>query len=102
MNKIYQLNDLPKFFKDSGNKIAIGGQSVFMNPMGAIKQFIGCGCPPFHLIASPVGGLGIDMLIGAGLALSVEFAQISLWEYGLAPNMRRYAENGLIKLKEHA
>jgi len=99
--KLIPLSEARKFFQN-GSTIAIGGQSVFLNPMGLIKELIKSGCNSLKLVASPVGGLGIDLLIGADLVESVEFAQISLWEYGLAPNMRRYAESGRIKTREHA
>ncbi len=99
--KLIPLLEAQKFFQ-TGSIIAIGGQSVFMNPMGLIKELMKSGCKSINLVASPVGGLGIDLLIGAGLVNSVEFAQVSLWEYGLAPNLRRHAESGRLKLKEHA
>ena len=101
LKKLSQLSEVGKFFTNS-HTLAIGGQSVFMNPMGLIKELIKSGCHSLNLVASPVGGLGIDLLIGAGLVNSVEFAQISLWEYGLAPNMRRFTESGRIELREHA
>lgn len=100
-DKLIPLGKTRAFFQ-SGSTVAIGGQSVFLNPMGLIKELAKSGCNSLNLVASPVGGLGIDLLIGAGLVESVEFAQISLWEYGLAPNLRRYAESGRIKPREHA
>lgn len=99
--KVVPLPRVRDFFP-AGGTVAIGGQSVFLNPLALIKELLKSGRNSLDLVASPVGGLGIDLLIGAGIVNSVEFAQISLWEYGLAPNLRRYAESGRIKTKEHA
>ncbi len=84
-----------------GSLLGIGGQSIHMNPMGLIREVLKTSPRRFHLLASPVGGLGIDLLIGAGRAGCLEFAQVSLWEFGMAPNFRRAAEQGRIKLLEH-
>lgn len=99
--KLVELSRVRDFFP-AGGTVAIGGQSVFLNPMALIRELLKSSRRSLDLVASPVGGLGIDLLIGAGIVSSVEFAQISLWEYGLAPNLRRYAESGRIKTKEHA
>lgn len=100
-DKLIPLSAAQNFFQ-SGSTIAIGGQSVFINPMGLVKELLKSGCNSLNIVASPVGGLGIDLLIGAGRVDAVEFAQMSLWEYGLAPNMRRAAESGQVKPREHA
>lgn len=84
-----------------GAMVGIGGQSIHMNPMGLIRELLKTGSRKYHLLASPVGGLGVDLLIGAGRALALEFAQMSLWEYGMAPNFRRAAEEGTLTLFEH-
>lgn len=99
--KVIPLSRVQDFFP-TGGTIAIGGQSVFLNPVALIKELIKSGHGSLNLVAPPIGGFGVDLLIGAGLVRSVEFAQISFWEYGLAPNLRRYAESGRIETKEHA
>ncbi|MBC7105755.1 MAG: hypothetical protein H5T97_07435 [Firmicutes bacterium] len=101
MEKVIPPERVGDYFR-SGTSVAIGGQSVFMNPMGLVRELLRSGCLSLDLVASPVGGLAVDLLIGAGLVNSVEFAQVSLWEYGMAPNFRRSAEEGRIELREHA
>jgi glutaconate CoA-transferase, subunit A len=81
--------------------LGIGGQSVNMNPMGLVREILRAGVKDLHVLASPVGGLAVDLLVGAGVVHALEFAQISLWEFGMAPNFRRAAEEGSIKLLEH-
>ena len=59
------------------------------------------GIRDLRLVASSTGGFGLDLMIGAGLAQSVEFAQIVLNEYGSAPNFRRWAESGRLRCLDH-
>jgi hypothetical protein len=41
-------------------------------------------------------------MIGAGVAASVEFAQVILNEFGPAPNFRRHAESGRLRCLDHS
>ncbi len=99
-NKNVPLADLSPYFQQ-GQKIALGGQSVHMNPVQLIRQVLLSGCRKLNLVASPVGGFAADLMIGAGAVESIEFAQMGLWEYGLAPNLRRYSQENKIKCVEH-
>ncbi len=97
---------LAKFREEVGDMpeqgmLGIGGQSVNMNPMGLVREVLRAPKKGLHVLASPVGGLAADLLVGAGAVHALEFAQVSLWEFGMAPNFRRAAEEGSIKLLEH-
>lgn len=85
---------------DDGTRIVIAG-SMINAPMSLVREIIRQGKKNLHLIVSPIGGINVDMLIGAGAARSIEFPQVSLGEFGLAPNFRRASERGSIGLKEH-
>ena len=85
----------------SGMKVGIGGGPVMITPVALIREVIRQGARDLHLVASSTGGFGIDLLIGAGLVASVEFAQIVLNEFGSAPNFRRYAESGRLRCLDH-
>lgn len=98
--KIMELKAIRQYLRD-GIVLALGGQSINMNPTGLIREVLRAGCKRLYLVASPVGGLAADLLIGAGAVETVEFAQMGLWEYGLAPNMRRFAQEGKITCREH-
>ncbi len=98
--KNMDVTGLKSVFKD-GLTVALGGQSVTMNPVQLICQVLKDGFKDLHLVASPVGGFGADLMIGAGAVKSIEFAQMGLWEYGLAPNLRRYSQEGRITCVEH-
>jgi len=85
----------------SGSRVAIGGAMV-MPPMAFVRELVRQGKTGLHLVCSPIGGLNIDMLAGAGCARSVEFPQISMGEFGMAPNFRRAVEGGTIETREHS
>jgi glutaconate CoA-transferase subunit A len=83
-----------------GSRVVIAG-AMENSPMSLVRELIRQGKKDLDLVVSPIGGINIDMLIGAGCARSLEFPQVSMGEYGLAPNFRRAAERGAIKLLEH-
>lgn len=101
LEKLVHIDEIEGLCQNCSS-VAIGGQSVFLQPMKLVRELIKSGNSSLAVIASPVGGLGIDMLIGANVVQSLDFAQMSLWEYGMAPNMRRFAETGRIALREYA
>ena len=81
----------------SGMRVGVGGGPLTVTPTALIREVIRSGARDLHLVASSTGGFGIDLLIGAGRAASVEFAQIVLNEFGPAPNFRRWAEGGRLR-----
>ncbi len=99
-SKLIELGTVREHLAD-GMSLALGGQSINMNPVELVKETIRAAPGDLELIASPVGGFAADLLIGAGAVKSLEFAQMGLWEFGLAPNMRRLAQEGRLNLKEH-
>jgi glutaconate CoA-transferase subunit A len=85
----------------SGMRVGIGGGPVMITPTALIRAVIRSGVHDLDLVASSTGGYGIDLLIGAGCAASVEFAQIVLNEFGQAPSFRRWAESGRLRCLDH-
>jgi hypothetical protein len=53
------------------------------------------------MVLSPRSGLAADLLLGAECARVIEFAQVTLDEYGTPPNFRRLAEAGALECREH-
>lgn len=84
-----------------GSRIVIGGAMVG-SPMAFVRELIRQGKNDLDLVCSPIGGINIDMLVGAGCARSVEFPQVSLGEFGMAQNFRRAVESGRVKTREHS
>ena len=85
----------------AGSRIVIGGAMV-MPPMSFVREMVRQGKKDLDLVCSPLGGINVDMLAGAGCARSVEFPQISLGEFGMAPNFRRAVEAGRLATREHS
>jgi len=85
----------------SGSRIAVGGAMV-MSPMSLVREWIRQGKRDLDLVVIPIGGINVDMLVGAGAVRSVEFPQISMGEFGMAPNFRRAVEKGAIHTREHS
>jgi len=100
MAKVIGLNEVGRYVQ-SGMRLGIGGGPLLATPMALVREVIRSGTRDLHLVASSTGGVPFDLLIGAGCAASVEFAQIIFNEYGSAPNFRRYAESGRLRCLDH-
>ena len=100
IDKRIGLDEVPRWVA-SGLRLGIGGGPMMITPTALIREVIRSGARDLHLVAASTGGFGIDLLIGAGCAASVEFAQIVLNEFGSAPNFRRWAESGRLRCFDH-
>ena len=101
VDKRIGLAEVPRYVR-SGQRVGIGGGPVMITPTARIREVIRAGVRDLRLVASSTGGFGLDLLIGAGCAASVEFAQIVLNEFGPAPNFRRWAESGRLRCLDHS
>jgi glutaconate CoA-transferase subunit A len=84
---------------EDGMQIATGGWIFTAQPMALVREVIRRGVRNIHLIPSP-GSIAPDMLIGAGCVATTACIFISFEQWGLAPNFRRAAESGAIKVQE--
>jgi len=80
-----------------GAKVALGGWIFNSQPMALVRALIRKGARDLHLIPAP-GSIAPDMLIGAGCVASTVCVFISFEQFGLAPNFRRHAESGALKV----
>ncbi len=83
-----------------GDLVALGGHTRNA-PMTLIRELIRQGRRDLKLITTPTGGLNVDLLIGAGAATGLHFAQVVLDEFGLAPHFRQAAQAGRLQLWEY-
>lgn len=97
-SKIFPIDEALGPLRD-GMQIATGGWIFTAQPMALIRQVIRRRVRDIHLIPSP-GSLAPDMLIGAGAVTTTACIFISFEQWGLAPNFRRAAESGAIKVQE--
>ena len=99
--KLYTLEEAVANFISDGDVVAIGGIGRNRCPMEIVREIIRQGKRDLHIVGREKG-LDFDMLIGAGCVRKVSFALVSLEEFGLAPNFRRFAQEGKIEIDEHA
>lgn len=85
----------------NGMLVGLGGGPVMATPMALVRELLRQGARDLRVVVSSTGGLGADLLIGAGAVASIEFAQIVLNEFGPAPNFRRAAEAGRLRCLDH-
>lgn len=76
------------------------GAGMAMNPMPVIREIVRNGIRGLTLTPVLTGGYVTDLLIGAGAVETIQFPQIVLDEFGLAPHFRKWAEAGRLKLLE--
>ncbi len=97
--KLVGLSEAAAMIRD-GDQVAMSG-SMDMAPMALVRELIRQGRRGLRFVTAPTGGIGCDMLIGAGVVRSIEFAQVSFGEYGLAPNFRRWVQEGRLVTLDH-
>lgn len=86
-------------FVEDGSHLGVGA-GMAMNPMPVVREVIRRGVRGLTLTPVVTGGYVADLLIGAGCVETVQFPQIVMDEFGLAPNFRKKAERGELKLLE--
>ena len=84
---------------ENGMQVGIGGWIFHGQPMALIRGLIRNGVSDLSLVPAP-GSIAPDMLIGAGCAKETACVFISFEHLGLAPNFRRAAQAGSIKVNE--
>ena len=98
--KVVGLAEVAGLIRD-GDVVGIGGGTLHAAPMALVREVIRAGRRNLTLVLTPRSGLAPDLLLGAGCARAIEFAQVTLDEYKLPPNFRRLAEAGVIECREH-
>lgn len=84
---------------ESGMTVGIGGWIFHGQPMALIRGLIAKGVRDLTLVPAP-GSIAPDMLIGAGCVKETACVFISFEHLGLAPNFRRAAQSGAVKVLE--
>lgn len=95
-SKLTTLDEAVSIITD-GSRVGLGGWIFNGQPMALVRALIRKGARNLDLIPTP-GSIAPDMLIGAGCARSTACVFISFEQFGLAPNFRRRAEDGTLKV----
>jgi len=83
----------------SGMHVGVGA-GMDMNPMPVIREIIKNGVKDLMLTSVLTGGYVADLMIGAGCVSTVQFPQIVMDEFGLAPSFSRAAKAGRLTMIE--
>jgi glutaconate CoA-transferase subunit A len=68
--------------------------------MAATAAMIDSGLSGLHLVCVPISGMQADLLIGAGVAASVETSAVTLGEAGSAPRFVAAVREGTVRLRD--
>jgi len=98
--KIVSLSEALSMVKDNIT-LGLGGGPLAMSPVALVAELILQKKKGLSLVVAPIGGLAADLLIGADVADSVEFAQLGLEELGMAPSFRRRSQDGTLRTLDH-
>jgi glutaconate CoA-transferase subunit A len=84
-----------------GMTVALGGLATASHPMVAVRHMIRRGLRDLTVIGSPVGGLDVDLLIGAGCVRKVICPYVGAEALApIGPFFRAAAEHGTIEIWE--
>ena len=83
----------------SGGMVALPPEYSWV-PVSLVRRLIDQRCRDLHVLCVPVGGIAVDMLIGAGCISTLEAAAVSLGEAGLAPRFTDAVQSGEIRMKD--
>lgn len=82
-----------------GSTLGLGGLMLRRHPMALIREIVRQGKRDLTL-QTWVGGIDVDLLVGAGCVRRVEAAYEGLGPLGSAPSVRRAAQAGRLELED--
>src|SRR5436309_207226 len=97
-DKVMKLSDAAALIP-SGAVLGLGGLMLRRHPMALIREIIRQGKRELTL-QTWVGGIDVDLLVGAGCVKRIEAAYEGLGPLGSAPNVRRAAEAGAVIIED--
>ena len=93
--KVITAREAAKLVK-SGMHLGLG-TGMDMNPMAVVREIVKNGVKDLTLTSVLTGGYVADLLIGLDRVSTIQFPQIVMDEFGLAPNFRKMVESGKIQ-----
>ena len=102
IDKIASLDTVSQYVQ-SGHTLALGGMTNYRRPLAFVRHILRRPLPPRNLtLLSFTGGVGADMLVGAGLVKRTRACYFGLEIFGLAPMFTKAANNGQIEIVEES
>ncbi|WP_048812955.1 CoA transferase subunit A [Acidilobus saccharovorans] len=96
--KLTSLSEAAGLVRDN-DEVTISGMTFFRNPMALISAIIRAGVKNLSFVDREPG-LGLDIMVASGAVNRVRAAMATFEHYGLAPTVRRKAEEGAISYLE--
>jgi len=100
-NKLMSLEEAMSTYVQDGDLVGIGGLSFWRKPMSACREIIRQEKKNLS-ICTFVGGIEVDMLVGAGCVSEVRASFVGMEVFGMAPNYRKAVESGNIQISEES
>ena len=77
-----------------GASVAVGRPPA----LALVRALIRRGRRDLHLVGVPTGDIGVELLVAAGCARSLESSGVDLGEHGQAPAFARAVEDGRLRV----
>jgi len=100
-NKLMTLEEAISTYVHDGDLIGIGGLSFWRKPASACREIIRQEKKDLS-ICTFVGGIEVDMLIGAGCISEVRASFVGMEVFGMAPHYRKAVEAGKVNISEES
>ena len=101
MSKVVSIEEAAALIPD-GAKIGFGGGgAMHRRPVAFSRALVQAGVKDLN-VYHYLGGLEVDLLIGAGAVATTNCVYVGLLEYGQAPNFQRAAREGKIQVNEYS
>lgn len=99
-SKLVSLAEAAALVAD-GDRVGFGGQpALARRPMAFARELVRAGRRDLRLY-NQIGGLEVDLLIGAGAVASTNCAYVGLGDLGPSPHFERAAREGAIEVNEY-
>lgn len=96
--KLVSMGEAVGLVRDN-DEVTISGMTFFRNPMALISAIIRAGVKGLSFVDREPG-LGLDVMVASGAVSKVRAAMATFEHYGLAPTVRKKAEEGAISYLE--
>ncbi len=100
-SKLMTLEDAISTYVHDGDLIGIGGLSFWRKPASACREIIRQEKKDLS-ICTFVGGIEVDMLIGAECVSEVRASFVGMEVFGMAPHYRKAVEAGKVNISEES
>ncbi len=100
-SKLMSLEEAISTNVQDGDLVGIGGLSFWRKPISACRELIRQNKKNLE-ICTFVGGIDVDMLVGAGCVSEVRSCFVGMEIFGMAPHFRKAVESATIKISEES